>query len=481
MSSRSKDNFLPEADGCNACEDSKLRHTDACANIPDPDKPKQLPANHDKSRFSVIIPLYNKAAEIERALRSVLAQTLAQTLAPFEIVVVDDGSTDGSAAVVEKIIAETAVQPQQPQPQQPQQQPRNNSNAGKSPHALETGTSGKGSEADATKKKSDAVTSRNYREADPFHSDPGAGTEPDNSNAGAPVIKLIVQRNAGETAARNRGMAEATGDYFALLDADDEWRPQFLETIAGLIEEFPAAGIYCTGFDIVRGGKATPGRTPLQRGVVADYFEESMTRFVATASSAVLPRAVVDRVGGFPEGMRLGGDQYMWTKIALAYPVAFTPERLAVVHASAGNRSAAIYTPEKTAYSFRDFLDSGTSGSSGTSDASDTPGDRNGQKDTGTEKNGNTGNKNANNKSPGQQNSIFDEYIARIELGKAISATTRGATGEGLETERTTAFNHRSRRLWWRLWLLNRLPPKWRPTANGLYTRIAWAVSKKGV
>ena len=49
--------------------------------------------------ISVIIPLYNKEREIGDTLRSVLAQTLP----PAEIVVVDDGSTDGSAARVEEI------------------------------------------------------------------------------------------------------------------------------------------------------------------------------------------------------------------------------------------------------------------------------------------------------------------------------------------------------------------------------------------
>ena len=49
--------------------------------------------------FSIIIPLYNKEHSVEKTLRSVLDQTFED----FEIIVVDDGSTDGSAARVEQI------------------------------------------------------------------------------------------------------------------------------------------------------------------------------------------------------------------------------------------------------------------------------------------------------------------------------------------------------------------------------------------
>lgn len=51
-------------------------------------------------RFSVIVPLYNKAPYVEKALQSILSQTFTD----YELIVVDDGSTDGSAEVATPLI-----------------------------------------------------------------------------------------------------------------------------------------------------------------------------------------------------------------------------------------------------------------------------------------------------------------------------------------------------------------------------------------
>lgn len=313
----------------------------------------------ESARISVVMPLYNKEAEVERALRSVVEQSLA----PGEIIVVDDGSTDGSRAIVKRIIAEH----------------------------------------------------------------PEAG------------IRLITQPNSGVSAARNRGVAEAKGDYIALLDADDMWLTGYIAEVCRLMEYYPEADGYATAFDIVNGTQRVTAPVPTTEGYINIAEEALLRRYPIIPSTATLRREAVLRAGGFPEGMRIGEDQWLWVRmVQQGAKFCFSPMSLVRYSRTASNRSAAIYRAEQSAHTLEELY---------------TP-------------NG---------------DATLNEYIARIAIGKAITQSVRGGTEDARHAAEVFAYTTRSRRQLRRLRLLNALPKALRPVADGLYALLAWAISRKGL
>lgn len=257
-------------------------------------------------------------------------------------------------------------------------------------------------------------------------------------NMHSPLIRLISQPNAGECAARNRAIAESRSEYIALLDADDEWEPTFLEKIESLITRFPGYGIYCTGFSIVSHDGVFPAPGPDTEGPVPNFFRDSAHRYIANSSVSCIPRAVFDDVGGFPDGMKIAGDLYMWIKIARRYRVCYTPERLMRYSKVASNRSAASYTPEQTRYSFEELYDPSA---------------------------------------PEEER----EFIARAALGKALVQSVKGGTEEARRAARFFKWTRVYRRTLQKVQVLNRLPVRWRGPLLDLYNAAAWRLARKGL
>ena len=191
-------------------------------------------------QFSVVIPTYNRAATVGRAIESVLKQTYP----PAELIVVDDGSQD------------------------------------------------------ATRQYIDA-----YGDA----------------------LRYIYQENAGASAARNRGAAEARFTWLAFLDSDDLWYPDYLEAIAGAITATAgAATLYFSDaefeeFDPPRNRWSRVGFKPQEP---YELLERPVDLVLAESQPMLLPFSVFRRSeflasGGLWEPLSAGEDTHLFVRLGL--------------------------------------------------------------------------------------------------------------------------------------------------------------------
>jgi glycosyltransferase involved in cell wall biosynthesis len=159
-----------------------------------------------------------------------------------------------------------------------------------------------------------------------------------------PRIRLVRQENAGVSAARNRGIAEARAELIAFLDADDEWSSEHLATIHRLAGQHPQCGAYATAFEVVTTGgtRVQPSFVDIPavpyEGIMPNYFHTAFGCQIVSSSTVAIPKRVFSVCGSFSVGVKNGEDMDLWCRIALKYPIAFSTYTGAVVHRESDGR-----------------------------------------------------------------------------------------------------------------------------------------------
>jgi glycosyltransferase involved in cell wall biosynthesis len=297
--------------------------------------------------FSVVIPLYNKAEHIGNTVSSVLNQNFRN----FELLVVNDGSTDNSLTAVH--------------------------------------------------------------------------------NFSDPRIRVFTKLNGGVSSARNYGVRKSGATYVAFLDADDLWEPDYLAEMENLIGRFPNCGLYTSGYKTIENSGVYHAGKNVPEGIVKEYFKTEFHHEFTRLSATIVNKKAFKVAGGFPIGMVSGEDSFFCARIALHYPVAFTPKPLVAYNKKFSGKVFRYDKPDKCQESWADLYRKG------------------------------------------------DFYRNELIADKAIKAGIRYALGfqrqKGLEIEKQTRYTKLSKNRWRYLFFLNRLPYNgmvWFKKIKPYYTRI---------
>lgn len=177
-----------------------------------------------KPLISVVIPTYNYGEYIEHCIESVLSQTYRN----FEILVVDDGSTDETPKILKKF-----------------------------------------------------------------------GTK----------IIGIRTKNYGACIARNVGLNSASGEYVAFLDADDYWKPNFLEKLFSHGQLLNADLVYCDMFSIDESTKEIE-LVKSVRKVDSEWFHNNPGSTPFSPSTVLIRRGLLARTSGWNTSLKSPAEDF---------------------------------------------------------------------------------------------------------------------------------------------------------------------------
>lgn len=163
-------------------------------------------------------------------------------------------------------------------------------------------------------------------------------------------IRIIDQENAGVSAARNRGILEARGEFVAFLDADDEWNGEYLEHVEFLVSRYSECGVFACCWAFKKSGKLIMPRfkhIPNPHGILEDYIKAmAYGASPLWTSSVVVRKKSFEKTGLFNIHSSMGEDIDLWYRLSLHFKIAFYNKTLAYYNIDANNRLCKQKFPE---------------------------------------------------------------------------------------------------------------------------------------
>ncbi len=181
-----------------------------------------------------------------------------------------------------------------------------------------------------------------------------------------PRVRVVTQENRGLAGARNTGIRHATGEFVALLDADDIWEPAKLAKHVAHFDADPALDVSFSDSRLIDGNGEDLGliQSPLSPDVSAvNIFCRNP---VGNGSAPVLRRSALDRIAfederlgrtcWFDESFRQSEDVECWMRLKVIGDCRFgrVPEALTLYRVNSGGLSANIDAQLATWRRFRD-------------------------------------------------------------------------------------------------------------------------------
>jgi glycosyltransferase involved in cell wall biosynthesis len=125
-------------------------------------------------------------------------------------------------------------------------------------------------------------------------------------------IKLLVQPNAGVSAACNAAVRVSSSEYLAFLDADDVWLPGRVAKTVAALQRNRQAQLAFTDYLI---GPDLGAALDVIAFDGSPSLDDMLRLWMPIARSAVtMRRETFERCGGFPEGVRWGEDMCLWLR-----------------------------------------------------------------------------------------------------------------------------------------------------------------------